>query len=158
MTPPTMLRHAVVVLAVVIGGSLAGCTAQAPEPTPSIDLAGELLGAICPANAADLAFNAAWADETSTLEAIVLAATTARDADAAAAAALDSLADHWPEDARTDLAVLERMYEAKVADYSVVASATDIDPFYDLVFQNPTAGNAAYERLARRIGATVDDC
>jgi hypothetical protein len=159
MTARTALRHVAVMLAITIGaGSLAGCTAEEPQPTPSIDLAGELLGAICPANAADLVFNAVWADEASTLDSIVAAATTARDADAAAAASLDSLAAHWPEDYHADLAVLQRMYEAKVGDYTVVASATDIDPFYDLTFQNPTAGNAAYERLAQRIGTSVDEC
>lgn len=159
MTPRTTLLRAAVVLAFALGaGSLAGCTVSEPDPTPSADLAGELLSAICPANAADLAFNTVWSDEASSLEAIVAAATAARDANAAAAASLDTLAAHWPEDDRADLAVLQRMYEAKVEDYTVVASATDIEPFYDMVFQNPTAGNAAYERLAQRIGTSVDEC
>lgn len=135
---------------------LSGCAAPDPEPAP--DLAPEFLAIICPANEADLAFNAVWEGDSSTLEQIVLAAITARDADAETAASLDALAARWPEEYRTDLDVMERMYADKVADYVRVAEAASLDSFADLTFSNPTAGHAAYERIAGRIGASIDQC
>lgn len=128
-----------------------GCAAPDPEPAP--DLAPEFLAIICPANEADLAFNAVWEGESSTLEQIVLAATTARDADAQAAASLDGLATRWPEEYRTDLGVISEMYVAKAEDYAPIVEATSLRDLPGVTFRNPTAGNEAYVRIAEQIGA-----
>lgn len=145
-----MMRAAVIAAVGLI--ILSGCAVPDPEPAP--DLAPEFLAIICPANEADLAFNAVWEGESSTLEQIVFAATTARDADAQAAASLDGLADRWPAEYGTDLAIVKRMYLAKVEDYTPIVEATSLDGFSELTFRNPTAGNEAYVRVSQKIGAT----
>ena len=144
-----MMRTAVVAALGLL--MLTGCAAPDPEPAP--DLAPEFLAIICPANDADLAFNAVWEGEASTLEQIVLAATAARDADTQAAASLDALAVRWPEEYRTDLGVISAMYVAKVEDYAPIVEASSIDDLPGVTFRNPTAGNEAYVRIAEQIGA-----
>lgn len=135
---------------------LTGCATPDREPSP--DLAPEFLAVICPANDADLAFNSVWEAEASTVEQIVEVATKAGDASTQAAASLDALAARWPEEYRTDLEVMERMYTQKVADYLRVAEAISLDSFADLSFSNPTAGHAAYERIAGSIDASINQC
>lgn len=144
-----MIRAAVVAAVGLL--LLAGCAAPDPEPAP--DLAPEFLAIICPANDADLAFNAVWESEASTLEQIIATATAARDADAQAAASLESLAVRWPEEYRTDLGLISAMYEAKVEDYTPIIEATSIRELSDATFHNPTVGNDAYVRIAEQIGA-----
>lgn len=144
-----MMRTAVVAALGLL--MLTGCAAPDPEPAP--DLAPEFLAIICPANDADLAFNAVWEAEASTLEQIVEVATVARDVDAQAAASLDALAARWPEEYRTDLGVISEMYVAKAEDYAPIVEATSLRDLPGVTFRNPTAGNEAYVRIAEQIGA-----
>ena len=155
-----------VVIAVALAG-LVGCasgasvtqpTAEASAAPTSEQLIAQFADALCPAVAADVAFNEVWEDQTATLGDIVAVASTARDEGATAAETVESLAQSWPVEYENDLRLVRDLYADKSADYGSIADASTLDELTGFQFIDVTEGNNAAQRIADALGAPQITC
>jgi hypothetical protein len=159
---PSLLTVTAVVLAMLVG--CAPSSAPTPEPTPaasdptSEQLIAQFADALCPAVAADVAFNEVWEDQAASLDEIVAVATAARDEGATAAQTVESLVQSWPVEYENDLQLVRDLYVGKSADYAEVADASTLDELIEFQFIDVTEGNNAAQRIADALGAPQITC
>ena len=165
-----LIRSRLIIVSLSIAVALSGCAGPSgPDggATPSTSAAAsedtavlldQFVAALCPAVTTDYAFNDAWLDETSSLEAIVTSAAAARDASATAVDAVEGLSTTWPAEYGADLSLVSELYVTKGADYAAIAGATSLSELVDFEFADATEGNAAAQRIADALGEPNITC
>lgn len=160
------LRALPLIVSALVIGALVGCTPTSPptdvgpsaEPATNEERIEQFADVLCPAVAADTAFNAVWEDQSATLEEIVSSAETARDEGTLAIEGVEGLVSSWPGDYQADLELVRDLYVGKTGDYAEIAEAPDLAFFTTFEFGNVTAGNDAVQRIADALGATQISC
>jgi hypothetical protein len=169
-TPLGMLAVTTAAMMLLTGCAAAGTPAAAvhhtktgtPTPTPvptytpavMTDLiAGRVyLADICQSNKAGSAFNSAL--DTNDVPTINVAAALARDADSSVASKLDKAL--WPDDVKTDIALVRDNLFADASNLSSWATASSIEQMNGIAVVLDNGSGAASQRIRARLNLPSD--
>lgn len=164
------MKTRLILLAVAATLALSSCSAPAsppvetPTPTPTemttADAGTFYLATVCPANAAQVAYNDAAtaydAAEVKDFAPLPAAAATARDAARTAAERLDDDTVIWPEKLVDDIEVIRDSYFGSVSAFGQQADATTIEQFIAVSWPSTDEASAASQRLRSRLELPAD--